>query len=69
MVPRRYTRPGFSWTVRASSGSMVMQQTAQRMTPIDVPRMIFLRTLAMLLPQLIGKQKRHYQQRHDQKRG
>ena len=45
-----------------------MQQAAQRMVPVDVPRVVLLRALAMFLPQFIGEQERDYQQRHDQKR-
>jgi hypothetical protein len=44
-----------------------MQQAAQRMVPIDVPRVVFLRALTMFLPQFIGEQERDYQQRHNQK--
>jgi len=47
---------------------MVMQQTAQGMTPIDVPRVVLLRALQMFLPQFIREQESDYQQRHDQKR-
>lgn len=48
--------------------SMVMPQTAQRMTPIDVPRVVFVRSLQMFLPQFVGEQECDYQQWHDQKR-
>jgi hypothetical protein len=47
---------------------MTMQQTAQRMMPIDMPRVVLLRALEMFLPQFIGEQECNYQQRHDQKR-
>jgi len=47
---------------------MSMQQTSQRMMPIDMPRVVLLRALKMFLPQFIGEQERDYQQRHDQKR-
>jgi hypothetical protein len=47
---------------------MVMPQTAQRMTPIDVPRVVFVRSLQMFLPQFVGEQECDYQQWHDQKR-
>jgi hypothetical protein len=47
---------------------MPVQQTAQRMTPIDAPRILALRLLSVFLPQLVRKQERDDQQGQDKKR-
>jgi len=46
----------------------MVQQAAQRMTPVDVVMCIRLRTLPVFLQDFVGKQENHQNERNHQKR-